>query len=60
MNPEQILLLWGGLVLLTAGFEFLVRGASRLAGIAGMSPLYGVRPEDLRKNADCRSLSVRG
>lgn len=41
MNPEQILFLCDGLVLLTAGFEFLVRGASRLAGIAGMSPLYG-------------------
>jgi cation:H+ antiporter len=39
MNLEQILFLSGGLILLTAGAEFLVRGASRLAGIAGISPL---------------------
>jgi cation:H+ antiporter len=39
MNPEQILCLCGGLVLLTAGAEFLVRGSSRLAVIAGISPL---------------------
>ena len=39
MNLEQVLFLCGGLVLLTAGAEFLVRGASRLASIAGISPL---------------------
>jgi cation:H+ antiporter len=39
MNLEQVLFLCGGLVLLTVGAEFLVRGASRLAAIAGISPL---------------------
>lgn len=39
MNLEQILFLSGGLALLTVGAEFLVRGASRLAVIAGISPL---------------------
>ncbi|HEY7555801.1 MAG TPA: sodium:calcium antiporter, partial [Candidatus Binatia bacterium] len=39
MALEQILLSCGGLVLLTAGAEFLVRGASRLAALAGISPL---------------------
>ena len=39
MSLEQILFLCGGLLLLTVGAEFLVRGASRLAGIAGISPL---------------------
>ena len=39
MGLEQTLFLVGGLILLTAGAEFLVRGASRLAGIAGISPL---------------------
>ncbi|MGE5306859.1 MAG: calcium/sodium antiporter [Alphaproteobacteria bacterium] len=36
---ETLLLLAGGLAVLTAGAEFLVRGASRLAAIAGISPL---------------------
>ncbi len=39
MSLEQILFLCGGLLLLTVGADFLVRGASRLAGIAGISPL---------------------
>jgi cation:H+ antiporter len=39
MHLEQVLFLGGGLLLLTLGAEFLVRGASRLAGIAGISPL---------------------
>ena len=39
MNLEQVLFVCGGLVLLTVGAEFLVRGASRLAMIAGISPL---------------------
>jgi cation:H+ antiporter len=39
MGLEQTLFFVGGLVLLTAGAEFLVRGASRLAAIAGISPL---------------------
>jgi cation:H+ antiporter len=39
MNLEPFLFLCGGLALLTAGAEFLVRGASRLAAIAGISPL---------------------
>src|SRR5512145_38947 len=39
MNLQQVLLLCGGLVLLTVGGEFLVRGASRLAALAGISPL---------------------
>ena len=39
MNLEQVLFLCGGLLLLTVGAELLVRGASRLAGIAGISPL---------------------
>ena len=39
MSIEAILFLSGGLVLLTAGAEFLVRGASRLAAVAGIPPL---------------------
>ncbi len=39
MTLELILLLLGGLVLLVGGGEFLVRGASRLAELAGVSPL---------------------
>jgi cation:H+ antiporter len=39
MSSGQLLFFCGGLVLLTVGAEFLVRGASRLAAIAGISPL---------------------
>jgi len=39
MHLDQVIFLCGGLLLLTVGAEFLVRGASRLAGIAGISPL---------------------
>src|SRR5574342_1160468 len=39
MNLDQLLLLCGGLVLLTVGAEFLVRGAARLAALVGISPL---------------------
>jgi cation:H+ antiporter len=39
MSIEQIFYLGGGLILLTVGAELLVRGASRLAAIAGISPL---------------------
>lgn len=39
MTLELILLLLGGLVLLVGGGEFLVRGASRLADLSGVSPL---------------------
>jgi cation:H+ antiporter len=39
MSPDQLLLLCAGLAFLTAGAELLVRGASRLAAIAGISPL---------------------
>src|SRR5512145_1347084 len=39
MPPEELLFLCGGLVLLAAGAELLVRGAARLAAIAGISPL---------------------
>ncbi len=39
MTLAIFLLLLGGLVLLVAGGEFLVRGASRLAALIGISPL---------------------
>jgi cation:H+ antiporter len=39
MDALTIALLLAGLVLLAAGAEFLVRGASRLAATAGISPL---------------------
>lgn len=39
MNLEVLLYLAGGLLLLTLGAEFLVRGASRLAALLGISPL---------------------
>lgn len=39
MSWELILFLCGGLALLTIGAEFLVRGASRLAALIGISPL---------------------
>jgi cation:H+ antiporter len=39
MSLEQLLFFCGGLALLTAGAEFLVRGAARLAAVAGISPL---------------------
>jgi len=39
MTVTTILLLLGGLVLLVAGAELLVRGASKIAVIAGISPL---------------------
>lgn len=39
MTLTNILLLLGGLVLLVVGAELLVRGASRIAFIAGISPL---------------------
>lgn len=39
MTLAILLLLLGGLVLLVAGGEFLVRGASRLAALVGISPL---------------------
>jgi cation:H+ antiporter len=39
MSLEVFLLLLGGLVLLVGGGEFLVRGASRLAELLGLSPL---------------------
>ena len=37
-RAETALLLVGGLAVLTAGAEALVRGASRLAPLAGISP----------------------
>src|SRR5690606_10075448 len=39
MSLDILLLLIGGLVLLVGGGEFLVRGASRLATVLGVSPL---------------------
>jgi len=39
MSLESLVFLIGGLILLTCGAEFLVRGASRLAAITGISPL---------------------
>lgn len=39
MNLAQLLFLGAGLALLTVGAELLVRGASRLAGLLGISPL---------------------
>lgn len=39
MSVQVVLSLCGGLALLTCGAEFLVRGAARLAAIAGVSPL---------------------
>ena len=39
MSLEQLLFFCGGLALLTVGADFLVRGAARLAAIAGISPL---------------------
>jgi len=39
MSVESLVLIIGSLILLTCGAEFLVRGASRLAAIAGISPL---------------------
>ena len=39
MVPEEFLLLAAGVILLIAGAELLDRGASRLAAIAGISPL---------------------
>jgi cation:H+ antiporter len=39
MNVSDALFLCAGLALLAAGAEFLVRGASRLAAIVGISPL---------------------
>jgi cation:H+ antiporter len=39
MGATTFLILLGGLVLLVAGAEFLVNGASKVAGILGISPL---------------------
>ena len=39
MPREELLFLCGGLALLAVGAELLVRGAARLAAIAGISPL---------------------
>jgi cation:H+ antiporter len=39
MSAITFLILLGGLVLLVAGAEFLVNGASKVAGILGISPL---------------------
>lgn len=39
MTPTILFLLLAGLVFLVVGGEFLVRGASRLAGVLGISPL---------------------
>lgn len=39
MNVTTFLILLGGLALLVAGAEFLVNGASKVAGILGISPL---------------------
>ncbi len=39
MEPSTLLLLAGGFVALVVGGEFLVRGASHLAGVLGISPL---------------------
>src|SRR5512145_135792 len=39
MSFEPLFLLCGGIAFLTVGGEFLVRGASRLAALWGVSPL---------------------